>query len=145
MKNLSGKLHGLFHSYLNRKSREFTSSVYTPYSSDIFYGVIYFYEWSNVSNPPRKFFTIDMFDRFLKESGIYMTLYEKDIIKKLKWSYITCKKGKREIIIRDSWQSLNNALNLHEQLAEEEKMHSIGFTASQPSSESLEPSGRWFG
>ena len=158
MGNLGGKkLHKLFHDYLDRKSRESVRS-HTPYycgvgaNSGTFYGVIYFYEWSDVTRAPRKFFTIDMFDRFLKESGIYMALYEKDILRNLKWSYVTCKKGKKELIIRQSWQKLNDALCLHNELSNAEEasdrakeLHSIGFTSSNPPLERGEPNGRWFG
>jgi len=95
-----------------------------------FTSTIYFYEWSDITKEPRKFFMLDIFDNFLKTSGIYLALFQKDIIKNLKWCYITCKKGTKDLIIRSTYSSLSDALK---EESDKSQVHSIGFTAMKPS------------
>jgi len=123
MGNLSNKLHILFRDYLIRKEKErltpptYSYSGYRSSSSwlndktEHYEGVIYFYEWSDLDRMPQLFYTIGAFDEFLKRSGIYIPNFQWDIIKALDRAFITCKKGKHEILIRASKNMLGEALN----------------------------------
>ena len=75
---------------------------------------IYFYEWSDVSRTPRVFYQLDIFDNFLMSSGIYMALYQKDIIRNLGSVYVTCYTGTKTLSIRSSYSSLCDALHEHD-------------------------------
>jgi hypothetical protein len=44
---------------------------------------IYFYEWSDITRAPRCFHQLDSFENFLKTSGIFMELYQREIITNL--------------------------------------------------------------
>ena len=148
--NKRGELRGLFHKYIERKKEESTRpNVHRPYpcyggsgseqrsevfQGDIFGGTIYFYEWSNLQNTPRKFFTVESFDNFLKSSGIYLTLWQKDVIVNLNWVYIACRKGSKELVIRQSWVKLDEEIN-----------GKVDINISNTSHQGVEEVGRWFG
>ena len=61
---------------------------------------IYFYEWSNLNQAPRIFYQLDAFDNFLKTSGIFMELYQKENIKNLGTVIISCYTGNNNVLIR---------------------------------------------
>lgn len=176
--NKKRELRGLFHKYIDRKEKESRIVSYpsrNPYyggGSNIgsssfrgdFNGCIYFYEWSNINREPMKFFTIEGFSEFLRVSCIYLALYQKDMLKSLKWTYVTCKKGSKELIIRQSYIKLKEALEENNSSVSTNKggENSIGFQALLPSGvdrepyavsitrlphlkEEFEPEGKWFG
>ena len=96
---------------------------------------IYFYEWSDPTKPPRKFYQLDSFDNFLKSSGIYMEFYQREIIKNLGTVYITCYTGTKNLNIRSSYKNLLDALHEHDAKRLMPKIQ-------QPSLV-IEPKGRW--
>lgn len=75
---------------------------------------IYFYEWSDITSPPRCFYQLESFENFLKASGIFMQLYQREIITNLGTVYITCYKGTKELNVRGSFKNLLDSMNEHE-------------------------------
>ena len=96
---------------------------------------IYFYEWSDPTKAPRTFYQLDAFDNFLKTSGIYMELYQKDIIRNLGTVYITCYTGTKNLSIRGTYGNLLESLNEHDQKRLIPKIQKPNLV--------FEPSGRW--
>jgi len=135
MANISKDLSKLFKDYILRSAEErkhdivnHANNFYSPLgcrshfnggmtmsqchdSDNEFRGMIYFYEWSDVSRMPQTFFTVDAFKRFLSVSGIELKGYEAEIIKALHVPFITCKKGCKDLIIKDTLKDLREELN----------------------------------
>lgn len=135
MANISKDLSKLFKDYILRSAEErkhgivnHANNFYSPLgcrshfnggmtmsqchdSDNEFRGVIYFYEWSDVSRMPQTFFTVDAFKRFLSVGGIELKGYEAEIIKALHVPFITCKKGCKDLIIKDTLKDLREELN----------------------------------
>ena len=136
MANISKDLSKLFKDYILRSAKERDCSIVVHHSNNFysplrcrhhfnsgmtmsqchdsdneFRGVIYFYEWSDVSRMPQTFFTVDAFKRFLSVSGIELKGYEAEIIKALHVPFITCKKGCKDLIIKDTLKDLREELN----------------------------------
>lgn len=117
MSNLNKQLKGLFHNYLNRLEEEKNKPIIRNYHQpslfdNEFHGIIYFYEWSDVTRPPKSFYTLKKFEEFLDSSGIYILGYQREIIKNMRNPYITCKKGSKELIIKVSYEALKSAVNI---------------------------------
>jgi len=124
MANLSCKLEVLFRDYLIRKEKEKNTPSTTSYhyggyhhtsndwmhDDDKYEGVIYFYEWSDPDRAPQLFYNIGAFDAFLRRSEIFMPPFQKDIIRQLDRAYVTCKKGKHDLLIRANRELLKDAL-----------------------------------
>jgi len=119
MENLSKKLEVLFRQYLIRKEKEkqAPSRCYPGYQdngwmekNESYNGIIYFYELSDINRSPVLFYNIGAFDTFLRRYGIYMLQYQRDVIKQLERSYITCKTGTRNLLIRGTKEMLVDAL-----------------------------------
>lgn len=123
--NLSKELRKLFFAYLDRLEKEKERRVMTPierlnpnipfrqgYNSfeEGFKGVIYFYEWSDINRTPKTFYTLKAFETFLKESQIYLMGWEREVIRNMPRRYITCRKGKKELIIKCSYSALNDEI-----------------------------------
>lgn len=173
--NKKKDLRKLFHKYIERtenerfRSNAVTSPFYgggdasrpSTFCSN-FSGCIYFYEWSNTFSQPKRFYTMEGFKGFLRDSCIYLALYQEDIIKTLKYAYISCKKGTKELVIRQSYVKLCEVINSGN--VDSNNEHSIGYTAMKPScvvnepyvvgitrppiilqEKHFEPEGRWFG
>jgi hypothetical protein len=116
------KLWALFRLYLIRKEEEEHS--YTPPSycgvrcggigtkSDYFTyrGTIYFYEWSDMNRAPIMFYSVTAFDDYMKRCNIFMPPFQRDMIRNLDHAYVTCKKGKSELLIRGTRPGLLEAL-----------------------------------
>lgn len=75
---------------------------------------IYFYEWSDVSRQPRCFYQVEAFENFLKSSGIYMQLYQREIIQNLGTVYATCYTGTKNLNLRASYKNLLDSTKEHE-------------------------------
>ena len=74
-------------------------------------GIVYFYEWSDSSNLPKTFFTIDAFSKFLLSvCGITLQGYEREIIEAVHVAYISCKHGSKQLIIKKDFKALNEEL-----------------------------------
>lgn len=117
MANLNKQLKELFHAYLKRINSPTIPVRHESYRQPSlfdqeFTGVIYFYEWSDVTRTPRSFYTLKKFEEFLSESEIFMLGYQREIIKNMHNPYITCRKGTKELIIKVSYEALKSAVNL---------------------------------
>lgn len=129
--NRSKELHKLFKEYILRSAEESASRSsgygYSPLAcrggfnggmtssgSNIQHsiGIIYFYEWSDTSNLPKTFFTVDAFSRFLQSCGITLQGYEREIIEALHVSFISCKKGEKKLIIKKDYRDLSKELGM---------------------------------
>lgn len=176
--NKKRELRSLFHQYIDRKEKESRvvsypnrnpyygggGNVNNPSFRGDFNGCIYFYEWSDITREPKKFYTIEGFSGFLRDSNIYLALYQKDILKALKWAYVACKKGSKELLIKQSYIKLKEALEEDNPSVSTSggSESSIGFQALRPNGvdrepyvvgitrppymrEAFEPEGRWFG
>lgn len=75
---------------------------------------IYFYEWSDVSRQPRCFHQLEAFENFLKYSGIYMQLYQREIIQNLGTVYATCYTGAKNLNLRGSYKNLLDSMKEYE-------------------------------
>jgi hypothetical protein len=119
--NISNQLKKLFFDYLERT--EYDRLHPKPYSvnnpsykekeilfDDDFKGVIYFYEWSDVSRTPKSFYTMKAFEKFLEESNIFILGYQREIIRNMRNPYITCTKGEKELVIKSTYEALCNAM-----------------------------------
>lgn len=101
---------------------------------------IYFYEWSNVCQCPRTFYTVDAFENFLRISNITIAYYQKEILKNLGSSFVSCYKGSNELCIRGSYKGLGDALkNRLEEYGEGGKDKQV---ISCPKLQ-FEPNNRW--
>lgn len=75
---------------------------------------IYFYEWSDVSRQPRCFYQLEAFENFLKSSGIYMQLYQREIIQNLGTVYVACYTGTKSLNLRGSYKNLLDSMKEYE-------------------------------
>lgn len=72
---------------------------------------IYFYEWSTLNGAFQKMFTeYKDFFKFCIDSGIILTDIERHELYDMSFVYVTCKKGKNELLIADSFSELKNKL-----------------------------------
>lgn len=102
---------------------------------------IYFYEWSDVSRQPRCFYQLEAFENFLKSSGIYIQLYQREIIKNLGTTYATCYTGTKNLNLRGSYKNLLNSMKEHE--ASKLLSNMTNKTPKVLQCAVYEPDGRW--
>jgi hypothetical protein len=151
--NRSKDLRDLFRqSLINERKRPKTDYAHSPYYNRYGSGVldnvhripsqysdnsirIYFYEWSDLSKAPRTFYQLDVFESFLKTSGIYMEFYQKDIIKNLGTVYATCYTGTKNLNVRANYKNLLDTLREHDAKRLVPKIQQPKLI--------LEPQGRW--
>ena len=122
MVNKSKDLRKLFKAYMARKEEESSrpsnyshtalggrSQQYyndTFQSNTTFHGVIFFYEWSDITRDPVRYFSIPLFEKFLNESELELEPYQREIIMNLNQCYITCKPGCKDLVLRASYDNL---------------------------------------
>lgn len=82
---------------------------------------IYFYEWSDIYRVPRTFNDIESFNEYLKKCGIYMQLYQREIIYNCKTVYATCYKGTKELNLRGSYAILQDSMKEKGEVKNEKK------------------------
>ena len=115
MVNLSKDLKKLFHASLNKPQISRPRVEYGSYQPKLFNneftGVIYFYEWSDISRTPRSFYSIEKFEEFINVCEIYLHGYQREIIRNMRNPYVTCKKGEKELIIKSNYNALVSAMN----------------------------------
>ena len=58
------------------------------------------------------FYELCHFERFLNSCGIYLSEFERNLIKDLGTVYITCYRGTKNLNIRNSYLKLFNTVNL---------------------------------
>lgn len=96
---------------------------------------IYFYEWSNIYNSPRCFYSMEGFSNFLKSSCITLDKCLRDIIASLGTAYISCYENSKELCIRSSYTALKQGM-------EERKTENILKSMTTPKF-AYELGGRW--
>ena len=119
MKNISKDLKGLFKEYMQNKNKPYTTYNSNSHREPIVFATsikVFFYEWSDVSRAPRAFYTMEAFESYLKTCGIYIQLYEKDIITNLGECFITCYKGKKQLCIRSTYKHLFDTITENEKI-----------------------------
>ena len=117
MANLNKQLRELFHAYLERINKPAVHVHRETYRepnlfSQDFSGILYFYEWSDVTRQPKTFYTLEKFEDFLEQSNICILGYQREILKNMRNPYVTCRKGTKELIIKVSYDALKSAVNL---------------------------------
>lgn len=152
MANISGELKSLFKEHMLNKSKPAVSSgrVGGAYKDGILFTSsvkIYFYEWSDVCRVPKAFYTLESFDTYLRGCGIYLQMFEKDIIVNLGESFISCYRGKRLLCIRATYKHLLDAMNDHDRLESDIDKHKLNvFRNNLPSCiHEGQYEGEWFG
>lgn len=145
MANISKRLKSLFWETINRVEEEKKNppsrlqNPSNPYygnsnslprqrrlnfsDDDDFYGVIYFYEWSDIARAPKSYYTLRAFENFLISSNIYIAGYQRELIKNIQNPYVACKKGSNELIIKGNFMDLKTALAESKSPSEEENGH----------------------
>lgn len=71
---------------------------------------IYFYEWSDINNCPKRFNDIESFIKFLNDCKISYTSYQYNRLHEGKWFYCSCVKDESELILCESYTSLRERL-----------------------------------
>ena len=119
--NRSKDLRKLFKTYMARKEEESRRPVNYHYGrsqqyynetfqgTETFHGVIFFYEWSDVTRQPIRYFSIPLFEKFLTESNLALEPWQKDVLLCLQQAFITCKPGTKELLVRSTYDSLKLA------------------------------------
>lgn len=124
MANLRKELKSIFYKYIKEKNanpqslipRRKRESSYQVNNTDLsirmsnFNGKIRFYEWSNPNSNPRIYYSITQFITFLASCHITLERFELEILLSLKDSYVTCQKGKHDLIIRGTWALMKDSL-----------------------------------
>jgi hypothetical protein len=126
MVNKSKDLRKLFKAYMVRKEEESRRPTYYSHSAlggrnqeyynntfqanTTFHGVIFFYEWSDITRDPVRYFSIPLFEKFLTESNLELEPYQKDIMLNLQQCFISCKPGCKDLVIRASYDALKGAM-----------------------------------
>jgi len=102
---------------------------------------IYFYEWSNTNRQPRCFYQLEAFENFLKSSGIYMQLYQREIIQNLGTVYATCYTGTKNLNLRGSYNNLLDSMKEYD--ASKLLSNITNKTPKALQYVAYEPDGRW--
>lgn len=102
---------------------------------------IYFYEWSDVNRQPRCFYQLEAFENFLKSSGIYMQLYQREIIQNLGTVYAACYTGTKNLNLRGSYNNLSDSMKEYEKSKLLSNM--TNKTPKVLQCVAYEPDGRW--
>jgi hypothetical protein len=102
---------------------------------------IYFYEWSDISKQPRCFYQLEAFENFLKSSGIYMQLYQREIIQNLGTVYVACYTGTKNLNFRASYKNLSESMKKHD--ASKLLSNMTNNTSKVLQCAAYEPDGRW--
>ena len=110
--NKRNLLCGIMDSYLNPTSK--TVVMYPPIgvtSKASLKGIIRFFEWSNLCSTPRLFYTFESFLRFLHDSSITISEFDRNLILSTYNPYITCERNRARLIIRNNSADLKLALD----------------------------------
>ena len=118
MGNIRDRLKDLFFKSLEHPNLDTTIRVYDYRGSssihlndeDFDFGLIYFYEWSDIHSLPKHFYTFKTFNKFLSDSGISINDSQWNEIKRIRNAYIACKKNTKDLLIKESYNSLRDAL-----------------------------------
>lgn len=86
--------------------RNTTSSYVGSYSSNNFYG--YFYEWSDMNRPGKKFNTRDELFKFFRDSKISFTEEDVKYIQSKNLIYGICVKNSGKLILADKYMDIRD-------------------------------------
>ncbi len=112
--NKRNLLCGIMDSYLNPTNK--TVVMYPPIgigatNKGNLKGVIRFFEWSNLYSTPIRFYTFESFLRFLHNSSITISDFDRNLILSTYNPYITCERNRARLIIRNNSADLKLALD----------------------------------
>lgn len=113
--------------------------VPSQYGNDIQFSKevrIYFYEWSDVTQRPRCFYSLDAFEKFLNRCGIFMESYQREIINNLGIVYASCYNGSKELNVRGSYKTLIDSMH-------EYNVKKLSSSVQPPKLILEEPRNRW--
>ena len=96
------------HNPIGRRTQEYYNSTFQPNTT--FHGVIFFYEWSDITRDPVRYFSIPLFEKFLAESELELEPYQKDIMMNLQQCFICCKPGCKDLVVRGSYDALKGVM-----------------------------------
>lgn len=74
-------------------------------------GVISFYEWSNVDNCARIFYTLKVFLAFLKRSNISIEPYQVDLVKSVRNPHVACLRSGKGLVIASTKEAVRMRLD----------------------------------
>jgi len=127
IKRING-LRELFLDGMKRKRKEIATTSYGsgchyPYPNSFMHTSlrIYFYEWSDLNATPRVFYELKYYDTFLRNCGIMLEKFQRDIIENLGYVYTACYKGSKEVCIRGSFHNLKQAIEEREAVDKKRK------------------------
>lgn len=86
--------------------RNTTSGYVGPYSSNNFYG--YFYEWSDMNRPGKKFNTRDELFKFFRDSKISFTEEDVKYIHSKNLIYGICVKNSGKLLLADKYMDIRD-------------------------------------
>lgn len=110
--NKRNLLCGIMDSYLNPTSKTVVMYPHIGVTSKAFLkGIIRFFEWSNLCSTPRLFYTFESFLRFLHDSSITISEFDRNLILSTYNPYITCERNRARLIIRNNPADLKLALD----------------------------------
>ena len=113
--NTNERLKKAWKAYLKRQKEVVHTSTYTtskPYTSYQDTHTIFFYEWSNIYQCPKHFGTLKAFEDFLeKECDIHLKSYERNALLAMKTSYLTCKRGCKDLLFSSTYIALQESFN----------------------------------
>ena len=112
--NKRNLLCGIMDSYLNPPSK--TVVMYPPVcigatNKCCLKGTIRFFEWSDLYRTPILFYTFESFLRFLHNSSITISDFDRNLILSTYNPYITCERNRARLIIRNNSADLKLALD----------------------------------
>ena len=93
------------------RAKQFNHSTTSPmYSNTPVTTYIYFYEWSRMDGGMKTFTEYRAFFKFCLESGIILTPPDRQRLYDSNYNYVTCKKGKNELLISTTYCGLKDLL-----------------------------------
>lgn len=118
--NKKGELQTLFNKYRQRKKDESTRPYVQPcnmgeqrsthFQENSGTSIVYFFEWSDIHREPKRFLSLEEFIQFMMECGIYLNIYEKELIINWRLAYITCKSGCKDLLIAPNYEKLRDSV-----------------------------------
>ena len=109
--NKRNLLCGIMDSYLNSPSKTVVMYPNISTSNSSLNGIIRFFEWSDLYSTPILFYTFESFLRFLHNSSITISEFDKNLILSTYNPYITCERNRARLIIRNNSADLKLALD----------------------------------
>ena len=109
--NKRNLLCGIMESYLDTPSKTVVMYPNISTSNSSLNGIIRFFEWSDLYSTPILFYTFESFLRFLHNSSITISDFDRNLILSTYNPYITCERNRARLIIRNNSADLKLALD----------------------------------